>query len=391
MKYLKFPGIFLFLLVIFFTGCEKNSDIPTSADTQTNTTSLNKLNGHYYGNVSAVVTESNSASGNEVVVYSRSNNGSLSFQGSYPTGGTGNGGSLASQGAVTISGRYIFALNAGSNEVSVLKFQGNDVKLVDKKSSGGIMPVSLTVHDDFLYVLNAGGDGNITGFKINDEKDGTITQIPNSTRPLSGSGTAPAQIEFSPDGRVLVVTEKATNIIDSYIVNRLGIANGPNSQPSSGQTPYGFEFDRRGRIIVSDAVGGTPGAGAMTSYRVGFGGINLISGPVADNQTAPCWVVVTNNGRYTYTTNTGTANISGYKIRPDGKITLFNDGGNTASTGTGSTPIDMALDHSSRYLYALGSGTHTISIFKINNHDGSLISVQTVSGLPEHAVGLAAN
>jgi 6-phosphogluconolactonase (cycloisomerase 2 family) len=391
MKYLKFPGLFLFLLVIFFAGCEKNSDIPTNADTQTNTTSLNKLNGHYYGNVSAVVTESNSASGNEVVVYSRSNNGSLSFQGSYPTGGTGNGGSLHSQGAVTISGRYIFAVNAGSNEVSVLKFQGNNLKLVDKKSSGGTLPVSLTVHDDYLYVLNAGGDGNITGFKINDEKDGIITQIPNSTRPLSGSGTAPAQIEFSPNGRVLVVTEKATNIIDTYIVNRRGIASGPNSQPSTGQTPYGFEFDRRGRLIVSDAVGGTAGAGAMTSYRVGYGGLNLVSGPVADNQTAPCWVVVTKNGRYTYTTNTGTANISGYRIHHNGRITLFDDGGNTASTGDGSTPIDMALDHSSRYLYALGAGTHTISVFKINNYNGSLISVQTVSGLPDHSAGLAAN
>jgi len=391
MKYLKFPGIILFLLVIFLAGCEKNSDIPTNADPQTNTTALNKLNGYHSGNISAVVTESNSASGNEVAVYSRANNGSLSFQGSYPTGGTGKDGSLGSQGAVTISGRYIFAVNAGSNEISVLEFQNNGVKLVDKKSSGGTLPVSLTVLDDYLYVLNAGGDGNITGFKINDEKDGTITQIPNSTRSLSGSGTAPAQIEFSPNGRVLVVTEKATNIIDTYIVNRQGIASGPNSQPSTGQTPYGFDFDIRGRLIVSDAVGGSSGAGAMTSYNVGYGGINLISGPAADNQTAPCWVVVTNNGRYTYTTNTGTANISGYKIHHDGKITLFNDGGNTASTGAGSTPIDMALDHSSRYLYALGSGTHTISVFKINNHDGSLISLQTVSGLPEHAAGLAAN
>ena len=239
----------------------------------------------------------------------------------------------------------------------------------------------IAFHPNARYFASASGDKTIRLWEI---ETGQVIKT------YAGHDKSVVNIEFSPDGRVLVVTEKATNIIDTYIVNRRGIASGPNSQPSTGQTPYGFEFDRRGRLIVSDAVGGTAGAGAMTSYGVGYDGINLISGP-ADNQTAPCWVVVTKDGRYTYTTNTGTANISGYRIHHDGKITLFDDGGNTASTGDGSTPIDMALDHSSRFLYALGAGTHTISVFKINNNDGSLISLQTVSGLPDHAAGLVAN
>ena len=377
------------MTVILLAGCQ-STDIPTNVDPQTNPTTLDKRGSHDHGNVSVVITESNSASGNEIVVYSRANDGSLTFSGSYSTGGTGIDASLGSQGAVVLSGKYIYAVNAGSNDISVLKFQNNDVTLVDKKSSGGTMPVSLTVHDDYLYVLNAGGDGNITGFKIDDEGDGTISQIQNSTRPLSGSGTAPAQIEFTPNGKILVVTEKATNMIDTYILHRHGIAEGPNTQVSNGQTPYGFEFDRRGRLIVSEAFGGNAGAGAMSSYRVNYGGIDLISGSVADNQTAPCWVVVTGNGRFAYTSNTATANISGYKIRHNGSIALFNDGGNTGSTGSGSSPIDMALNHNSKYLYALGSGTHTISVFRIHNHNGSLTSVQTVSGLPDHAAGLAA-
>ena len=324
------------------------------------------------------------------MVYSRSHNGSLSLMGSYPTGGTGSGDGLGSQGAVVLSGGYIYTVNAGSDDISVLKINGSSVSVTDTKASGGMRPVSLTVHHNLLYVLNAGGDGNITGFRINKGK-GSLTQIPNSTKQLSGSGVGPAQVEFTPDGRMLVVSEKATNMIDTYMINPDGTAEGPNVQPSVGDTPFGFEFDNKGHLIVSDAFGGGMGAGAMSSYRVGYGGISLITGPVANQQTAPCWVVVTNDGRFTYTTNTGTGNISGYYVNPDGSIALFNDGGNTGSTGEGSGPIDAALNNNSRYLYVLGAGTHTISVFRINQRSGALTSVQTVMGLPDNAWGLAAN
>ncbi len=384
---MKYSGILtaaVFVLLVAFTGCNKNMDTPTGVNAD-DVTSLNRPGGN--ANTFAVVTESNSDAGNEVVVYSREHDGSLSLMGSYPTGGTGSGSGLGSQGAVALQGSYIYAVNAGSNDVSVLSMDGT---VIDQEPSGGEQPISLTIHHNLLYVLNAGGDGNITGFRIN-RGNGTLTQIQGSTMPLSGSGVGPAQIEFSPDGRILAVTEKATNMIDTYVLNPGGIASGPNVQPSVGNTPFGFEFDNKGHMIVSDAYGGNMGAGAMSSYDVSSNGISLISGPVVNQQTAPCWVVVTNDGRYTYTTNTGTSNISGYYVNPDGSITLFDDGGETASTGEGSSPIDMALNNNSDYLYALSGSTHTISVFRINRRTGSLTSVQTVTGLPDHAAGLAAN
>lgn len=387
---MKFTGIFstaLFILVIAFAGCQKYSDMPTGIDSD-GVTSLDRAGGN--SDIFAVVTQSNSAAGNEVIVYSRGHDGSLTLMGSYLTGGTGSGAGLGSQGAVVLSGGYIYTVNAGSDNISLLRINGNNITVSDVETSGGMMPVSLTVHHDLLYVLNAGGDGNITGFRIN-KGDGSIIQIPGSTRPLSGTGVAPAQIEFSPDGRMLVVTEKASNMIDTYKVNPDGTTEGPNIQPSAGDTPFGFDFDNKGHLVVSDAFGGGMGAGAMSSYSVGYGGISLITGPVANQQTAPCWVVITNDGRYTYTTNTGTGNISGYQVKPDGSIILFDDAGNTASTGEGSSPIDAALNNNSKYLYALGAGTHTISVFRINQITGELAAVQTVTGLPDHAVGLAAN
>ena len=383
LKKLKMFFAFSFLLLVF-AGCQKDFS-PTNAPEDNNTQTLAK-NG--FNGSTALYTLSNSTSGNEVIVFAGGGHGGLYPAGSYSTGGLGTGAGLGSQGALVLSGGFLFAVNAGSDEVSVLRVGRHGLTLTDKVASGGTTPISLTVHGHLLYVLNAGGSGNITGFRVS--QSGKLTPISGSTQPLSGSAVGPAQIEFNPWGRILVVTEKATNSITTYVVGFDGKAGAPNTQPSAGDTPYGFEFDNRGHLIVSDAFGGGANAGAMSSYNVNFGGISLISGPIADSQTAPCWVVVTKNGRFAYTSNTGTANISGYRIGHRGTLRLFNDGGNTASTGAGSKPIDMAVSGNSQYLYCLNSGNQSISVFRIDNGHGRLFSVQTVSGLPAGGVGLAA-
>lgn len=392
MKYTKiFSVIFLFLLAAL-VGCNKNgTDNISGTAGINNTQQLSKRYSDFDdAGFHGVFTLSNSSAENEVIMFKRAGNGRLQNMGSFSTGGKGTGAGLGSQGSLVLDRNLLFAVNAGSNDVSVLFVDGNRLSLVDKKPSGGTMPISLTVHGNLLYVLNAGGTGNVAGFRINNRK-GTITLIPGSMKPLSSGAAQPAQIEFSPNGRELVVTEKATNAIDTYVVGYDGVITGPTTQASAGNTPYGFEFDKRGHLIVSDANGGGALAGAMSSYNISPGGISLISGPVANYQTAPCWVVITKNGKFAYTTNTGTSNISGYKISRRGSITLFNDGGNTASTGQGSNPIDMAVSNNSRYLYALSEGTNTISVYRINNRNGRLFHIQTINGLSTGSVGLAAN
>jgi 6-phosphogluconolactonase (cycloisomerase 2 family) len=384
MKYTKIFPAFLLFLIITLAGCEKNDSIngPLSKD---DLQSLSKPG----SNVQAVYTLSNSAAGNEVIMFKRSGQGTLTNAGSFSTGGLGTGAGLGSQGALVLDGNFVFAVNAGSDEVSVLSVGSNGLSLVDKKSSGGTMPISVTTHGNLLYVLNAGGTGNITGFWINN--DGTLSEIAGSTQPLSNGAAGPAQIEFNTDGSVLVVTEKANNAIDTYVIGSNGIASGPNTQASAGDTPFGFAFNKNGYLIVSDAFGGGALAGAMSSYNVSASGISLITGPVFNTQTAPCWVVVTKNGKFAYTTNTGSGNVSGYAIGNDGSLTLFNDGGNTGSTGKGSSPIDMAVSNNSQYLYTLNAGNSTISVFRINNGSGGLTNVETIAGLPAGSIGLAGN
>jgi 6-phosphogluconolactonase len=229
------------------------------------------------------------------------------------------------------------------------------------------------------------GSGNITGFAIN--QDGQLAQIADSTRPLSATATAPGQVSFSPDGQLLVVTERATNLIDTYVVDEGGRASGLVAHPSSGATPFGFAFGKRGDMVVSEA-NGVPGGSAASSYNLSDdGNLELVSGSVATNQGAACWVVITNNGRYAYTANAASGSISGFGIGRDGSLTLLNTDGRTGVTGD--NPSDMALSQNSQYLYARIGRTGSIGAFAVQT-DGSLQLLVGASGLPANSAGLAA-
>lgn len=344
------------------------------------------------GRAGAVYVLTNATGGNAVAVFDRAADGTLTPAGTVATGGAGTGAGLGSQGALVLrdNGRHLYAVNAGSNEISIFETRGGELRLADKVASGGERPISLTVHKNLLYVLNTGGSGNITGFKIG--HDGTLKPLDGSTRPLSngGSGAAPepAQVQFSPNGDLLVVTEKATNLIDTYTVGDAGIAEGPVAHPSAGQTPFGFAFDKRDHLIVSEAFGGAAGLSALSSYTTDDenGDVEVVSASVPTNQTAACWVVVTKNGRYAYATNTGSDNISAYRIGHDGSLMLIGDG-NAAATGD--APTDADLSRNGRYLYALNSGSGSISAFGIREN-GRLTPLGTAGGLAAGAVGLAA-
>lgn len=233
-----------------------------------------------------VYTLTNSPAVNAVKVFHRAGDGSLSAGGEFATGGSGTGGGLGNQGAVVLDGKRLFAVNAGSDSISAFKVKGDALELVDTVASGGDQPISLTAHDGLLYVLNAGGAGNIRGFTFT--KNGGLSPLAGSTRSLSGGGTGPAQVSFDPEGELLVVTEKNTNLIDTYEVDEDSrLASGPSPQASSGPTPFGFAFDKRGHLIVSEAFGGAPDQSAVSSYEVDDGDIESITPSAGTTETAP--------------------------------------------------------------------------------------------------------
>ena len=185
---------------------------------------------------------------------------------------------------------------------------------------------------------------------------------------------------------VLVVTEKATSVIDTYTVNDEGLIDEHQQFPSVGETPFGFAF-RRDALIVSEAFGGAAEASAVSSYALADDGdLQVISPSVPTTETAACWIVVTRNGRFAYASNTGSGTLSGYGVSPGGNLSLLDADGVTGVTGLG--PIDMALSVNSHFLYALNSGDGTMSAFRVN-HDGSLSNFPGVTGIPSGANGLA--
>ncbi len=308
---------------------------------------------------------------------------------SLPRAVLGTGGGLGNQGALILTkrGNWLFACNAGSDEISVFKVTPHGLQLMDKISSGGRRPISIAVHQNLVYVLNAGGlagdADNVTGFLFS---NGELSPISGSTQPLSEANTDPAEINFSPDGSVLVVTEKATNVIDTYTVDDNGVIDQHQQFASAGETPFGFAF-RNDTLLVSEAFGGEEDASAVSSYDLASdGSLQVISPSVPTTETAACWVVVAGNGGFAYASNTGSGTVSGYRVALDGSINLLNPDGVTGTTGPG--PIDMAFSVNSRYLYALNSGDGTISAFRLNQ-GGSLSPLPGVTGIPSGATGLA--
>jgi 6-phosphogluconolactonase len=327
----------------------------------------------------AVYTMTNNPAGNHVIRYDRGADGALSNPSSFATDGLGNAGIVGTnQGALALSDddNTLLVVNAGSNDISAFEVTNNGLKLTDKVKSDGITPISITMHGNLVYVLNAGGSGNIVGFQLN---NGKLTEIAGSIRPLSGGPTGPAEISFNPDGTVLTVTEKNTNKIDTYVVDNNGLTIGPIVQNSAGATPFGFAFDNKGQLIVSEAMLAT-----VSSYDLSDEGIlKVISASVPDKRAAPCWLVVTENGKIAYTNNAHDGTISSYTISADGKLTLLQ----SVAANPGTVNLDLALNQGSRFLYSISSLVHpAINGYRVES-DGSLTPVTSV-GVPAGSEGL---
>jgi len=332
----------------------------------------------------AVYTLSNAVAGNSVLSFMRDADGNLTSGASYATGGTGTGGGLGNQGAIVSHGKFLLAVNAGSDDISLFAMRPWGLQLLDTIPSGGVQPVSVTAHGRLVYVVNAGSD-NIAGFWIG---HGRLHAIPGSEYGLSGAGTGPAQIQFTPNGRTLVVTEKATNSIVTFDLDWRGVPSARHITTSATPTPFGFDITKSGTIVVSEAVGGAPNASALSSYRVGVtGALNVISPAIGTTQTAACWVVITPDGRVAFTTNTGSGSVSTYRVWPNGQITLVAAMGGL--TGDGSSPIDATLSRGGKFLHVLNSGSHSISTFRVSA-DGALHHVGNTPGVPGGATGLVA-
>ena len=343
-----------------------------------------------------VFVMNNDAYHNAVLTYRRESDGSLTKGANFLTGGRGSGGTtdpLGSQGSLTLSsdGSLLFAVNAGSGELSMFRVSGSSLRLLDVAACGGSEPVAVAQHGDLVYLVNAGGTSNVVGFRIYGNQK--LKRIPNASALLSTGNSGPGSIQFSPDGNFLLVTEKATNRIDSFRVLGDGTLGPLVSTPSAGPGAFAVTFAANGAALVAETgpAGGT-NASAISSYAVaGNGTFVPITTSVPTLGAATCWLEITPDQRFVYTANSASSALSGFALAHDGSLTPL-PGTVLATLAAGSTDIDFAISSDGRFLYTLNTGSGTIGIFGIAE-DGSLNSLGEVGGLLAKSGfnGLAAN
>jgi 6-phosphogluconolactonase len=328
------------------------------------------------GTVSPVVgytyVNDNTAIANTIAGFARHADGSLTpIPGSpFAAGGAGSGGGLASQGAIQVTqdGRYLLAVDAGSNQLSVLRITAGGVPVLvgQRVSSGGVKPVSVAVSPfGLVYDANQGpGGSGYSGFRLH--FDGSLTPIPGSTVTIpDGSGLG--DVFFNAFGNHLIGTRTGTSQIDSFVVLPSGHLLAAQGSPFTGQGlgQLGAEFSpaNPSQLFVSNAHNGA-NLGSVSAYRDSFFGqlTSIGSSPYADNQTAPCWVEISHDGRYLFTVNTGSGTISSYSINPDGSLALI---GSTPING-GGADIDARLSPDGNYLLVDGAGHNFVSVFAVN-------------------------
>jgi 6-phosphogluconolactonase len=337
----------------------------------------------------AIYVQTNDAERNEVLAFGRAADGTLVALGSFATGGRGSGQPhLASQGSLALSsdGRRLLVTNAGSDDVSALAVEEDGLRLIGRVPSGGSAPRSVAIHGSLAYVLNTGEPAGIAGLRLGEED---LAELRGSLRPLSRPDADPAQIAFSPDGRTLVVTERGTDAIATFSVDEGGYADGPQAFPSSGATPYGFDFTPTGALVVTEAAGGAVGAASASSYTLAGSRLAPVSAKIGNTRSEVCWAAVTRNGRFAYVTNFGDGTISSYTIGSDGSIELLDPV--AATTVEGEKGVrDEAITGDGRYLYAIDADARKLFGWSVGR-DGALAPVAELGGLPATVAGLAAS
>jgi 6-phosphogluconolactonase len=319
-----------------------------------------------------VYLDDNTAGTNTIAAFGRHQDGTLSPEPGSPftAGGAGTGAGLASEGAIQLAGggRFLLAVDAGSNQVSVLRIRPDgSLRVSDVVPSGGVLPVSIAVHGSLVYVANAGPAGSsYAGFRLSPR--GTLTPVPGSVVALPAAAQ-PGDVLFNGTGTRLIGTRVGTSQIDSFTAGSDGRLTAAPGSPfaAQGVGPFGSQFrpTSPSQLFVSNAHNGT-GLGTVSAFAdAPDGSLTPIGGsPFANQQTAPCWVVISPDGQHLFAVNTGSGTISRFRIAPDGSLTLLGSTPVAAMAGVGA--VDPGLSPGGRYLFLDESAARAVGGFAVS-------------------------
>lgn len=328
-----------------------------------------------------VFVQNDALAGNAVIAYDRTSSGGLNKVGTYPTGGLGGvlSGSvvdhLASQGSLSYDrpSRSLYAVNAGSNTLTSYSVSGDRLMHRQVVSAGGDFPVSVAAHGHLVFVLNARDGGSLSGYL---RVGGALLPIPAWHRELhlntSAPGQAdefvstPGQVGFTPDGRGLIVsTKNGGNTLETFPIGIFGPSAQPVVTKLPGTVPFGFAFDRRGHLVLSEA-----GTNSVATFRVSRSGAVSAIDTAATGQAATCWIAT--SGDKVYASNAGSGNLSRYTTSRSGALT------SRGLTATDAGTVDAAASSDGRYLYVQAGANGIVDSYRIQQH-GSLVKTGSVT------------
>jgi 6-phosphogluconolactonase (cycloisomerase 2 family) len=354
-----------------------------------------------------VYTETNSARWNQIVIYGRTASGRLGRVGTVNSGGRGSGILTDTAGALSLSedGRRLVAVNVGSNSVSAFSVaRDGSLRLTGTARSGGKYPNSVTIHDHLVYVLNPPTQ-RITGLRL--AANGRLVSLAGSARPTGGG--LGAQIRFNPEGTMLVVTNRSNSTIQTFRINAAGYAQPAVRIAAPVPGPFGFDFAPGGTMLlaITNISVRLPGGDIENRSSVGAsyaflpnGGLHLLSA-VENGATLSCWMAVSRDGAYAWTSNFGGAapdlgSISSFRVGADGRLSLVAAVTARFSQAGAHHGQELAVSSDGRYLYAgrVNALPPASRVAAINSYrilpNGELQYLGTVGGLPGSDTGLVA-
>ena len=340
------------------------------------------------GTASGAVYVQTNAAPNEVIAFRRADDGSLERIGTEPTGGEGDGSRhLTSQGSVVLTGdgRHLLVTNAATNDLSVLTVVADGSIELRERVNTGAAPKSVAEREGLVVVLNT-GEPALAAFRLHAEG---IEAVEGGDQALEASDADPAQVAFSPDGSMVVITERATNSIVTYEVTPDGTFGASSEIASEGPTPYGFAFTSGGTLIVTEAFGAQKGAAAASSYSIEGGSLVARTSSVGNGRSEICWAVVTPDDRFAFATNFADGAVSRFAIASEGSLSLDDATAGISEEGMPGLR-DEALSSDGRFLYAIDADGGRVYGWSVDA-DGTLELIGSWEGLPETVAGLAAS
>ena len=340
------------------------------------------------GTSSGAVYVQTNAAPNEVIAFRRADDGSLERIGSVATGGEGDATPhLQSQGSVTLTGdgQYLLVTNAATDDLSVFSVAADGSIELRELVPAGATPRSVAEREGLVVVLNTGEPG-LAAFRLDAEG---IAQMEGSDQALEASDADPAQVAFSPDGSMVVITERGTDSIVTYELTPEGTFGASSEIASEGPTPYGFAFTSGGTLIVTEAFGAQKGAAAASSYAIEGGSLVARTSSVGNGRSEICWALVTPDDRFAFTTNFADGAVSRFAIASDGSLSLEDAAAGVSVEGMPGLR-DEALSSDGRFLYAIDADSGRIYGWSVEA-DGTLELIGSWGGLPETVAGLAAS